>query len=162
MPQALSRCCSIYPTVSTQSPLSRPPSNTVRLPGEMSNKLQLCLDFGWIGGFMCFSNCDQISNHRPCDSYFFKVFDAEAGQIERGPATYIYIYIITYGSEVWKRGMEQRYGTDPSRRYGTGVWNGGMERVWSRSLFRTSYFDLPPYGHRYSLFSSDTERKSCK
>ena len=41
--------------------------------------------------------------------------------------------------------MEQRYGTDPSRRYGTGVWNGGMERVWSRSLFRTSYFDLPPY-----------------
>ena len=44
--------------------------------------------------------------------------------------------------------MEQRYGTevwnDPSRRYGTGVWNGGMERVWSRSLFRTSYFDLPP------------------
>ena len=23
--------------------------------------------------------------------------------------------------------MEQRYGTDPSRRYGTGVWNGGME-----------------------------------
>ena len=38
--------------------------------------------------------------------------------------------------------MEQRYGTDPSRRYGTGVWNGGMERVWSRSLFRTSYFDL--------------------
>ena len=54
-------------------------------------------------------------------------------------------YIITYGSEVWNRGMEQRYGTDPSRRYGTGVWNGGMERVWSRSLFRTSYFDLPPY-----------------
>ena len=41
--------------------------------------------------------------------------------------------------------MEQRYGTDPSRRYGTGVWNGGMERVWSRSLFRTSYFDLLPY-----------------
>ena len=45
--------------------------------------------------------------------------------------------------------MEQRYGTDPSRRYGTGVWNGGMERVWSRSLFRTSYFDLHP-----NLFSS--------
>ena len=41
--------------------------------------------------------------------------------------------------------MEQRYGTDPSRGYGTGVWNGGMERVWSRSLFRTSYFDLHPY-----------------
>ena len=41
--------------------------------------------------------------------------------------------------------MEQRYGTDPSRRYGTGVWNGGLERVWSRSLFRTSYFDLHPY-----------------
>ena len=40
-----------------------------------------------------------------------------------------YIYIITYGSEVWNRGMEQRYGTDPSqggmeRGYGTGVWNG--------------------------------------
>ena len=33
-------------------------------------------------------------------------------------------YIITYGSEVWNRGMEQRYGTDPSSRYGTGVWNG--------------------------------------
>ena len=29
-----------------------------------------------------------------------------------------------YGTEVWNRGMEQRYGTDPSRRYGTGVWNG--------------------------------------
>ena len=43
--------------------------------------------------------------------------------------------------------MEQRYGTDPSRRYGTGVWNGGMERVWSRSLFRTSYFDLHPYDY---------------
>ena len=41
--------------------------------------------------------------------------------------------------------MEQRYGTDPSRRYGTGVWIGGMEWVWSRSLFRTSYFDLHPY-----------------
>ena len=38
--------------------------------------------------------------------------------------------------------MEQRYGTDPSRRYGTGVGNGGIERVWSRSLFRTSYFDF--------------------
>ena len=37
----------------------------------------------------------------------------------------VYIYIlITYGLEVWNRGMEQRYGTDPSRRYGTGVWNG--------------------------------------
>ena len=31
------------------------------------------------------------------------------------------------------------------QKYGTEVWNGGMERVWSRSLFRTSYFDLPPY-----------------
>ena len=41
--------------------------------------------------------------------------------------------------------MEQRYGTDPSNRYGTGVWNGGMERVWSRTLFRTLYFDLHPY-----------------
>ena len=50
-----------------------------------------------------------------------------------------------YGIEVWNRGMEQRYGTDPSKRYGTGVWNGGMERMWSRSLFRTSYFDLHPY-----------------
>ena len=29
-----------------------------------------------------------------------------------------------YGTEVWNRGIEQRYGTDPSRRYGTGVWNG--------------------------------------
>ena len=47
--------------------------------------------------------------------------------------------------------MEQRYGTDPSRRYGTGVWNGGMERVWSRSLFRTSYFDLHPYIYIYWL-----------
>ena len=47
--------------------------------------------------------------------------------------------------------MEQRYGTDPSRRYGTGIWNGGMERVWSRSLFRTSYFDLPPYIY-YDLY----------
>ena len=61
--------------------------------------------------------------------------------------TYIYIYntyIYIYHNG-WIRGMEQRYGTDPSRRYGTGVWNGGMERVWSRSLFRTSYFDLHPY-----------------
>ena len=40
--------------------------------------------------------------------------------------------------------MEQRYGTDPSNRYGTEVWNGGMERVWSRTLFRTLYFDLHP------------------
>ena len=43
--------------------------------------------------------------------------------------------------------MEQRYGTDPSNRYGTEVWNGGMERVWSRTLFRTLYFDLHPYEH---------------
>ena len=50
--------------------------------------------------------------------------------------------------------MEQRYGTDPSRRYGTGVWNEGMERVWSRSLFRTSYFDLPPYIYIYLLYPS--------
>ena len=49
-----------------------------------------------------------------------------------------------YGTEVWNRGMEQRYGTDPSNRYGTEVWNGGMERVWSRTLFRTLYFDLHP------------------
>ena len=41
--------------------------------------------------------------------------------------------------------MEQRYGTDPSNRYGTEVWNGGMERVWSRTLFRTLYFDSHPY-----------------
>ena len=48
-------------------------------------------------------------------------------------------------SKIWIRGMEQRYGTDPSNRYGTEVWNGGMERVWSRTLFRTLYFDLHPY-----------------
>ena len=59
--------------------------------------------------------------------------------VHRNIKIYIYIYY-----NVWIRGMEQRYGTDPSRRYGTGVWNGGMERVWSRSLFRTSYFDLHP------------------
>ena len=47
---------------------------------------------------------------------------------------YVYIYI---HNNVWIRGMEQRYGTDPSNRYGTEVWNGGMERVWSRTLFRT-------------------------
>ena len=29
-----------------------------------------------------------------------------------------------YETEVWNRGMEQRYGTDASRSYGTGVWNG--------------------------------------
>ena len=37
---------------------------------------------------------------------------------------YIYIYI---DHNVWIRGMEQRYGTDPSNRYGrygTGIWNG--------------------------------------
>ena len=45
--------------------------------------------------------------------------------------------------------MEQRYGTDPSNRYGTEVWNGGMERVWSRTLFRTLYFDLQPYVYMY-------------
>ena len=55
---------------------------------------------------------------------------------------YVYIYI---DHNVWIRGMEQRYGTDPSNRYGTGVWNGDMERVWSRTLFRTFYFDLHPY-----------------
>ena len=38
---------------------------------------------------------------------------------------YIYIYTYTYGSEVWNRGMEQRYGTDPSNMYGTEVWNAG-------------------------------------
>ena len=48
--------------------------------------------------------------------------------------------------------MEQRYGTDPSRGYGTGVWNGGMERVWSRSLFRTSYFDLHPYIYIHTVY----------
>ena len=57
----------------------------------------------------------------------------------------IYIYIITYGSEVWNRGMERILQGGMERGYGTGVWNGGMERVWSRSLFRTSYFDLHPY-----------------
>ena len=51
--------------------------------------------------------------------------------------------------------MEQRYGTDPSRGYGTGVWNGGMERVWSRSLFRTSYFDLHPYIYIYFYSQTD-------
>ena len=35
----------------------------------------------------------------------------------------VYLYSILYHN-VWIRGMEQRYGTDPSRRYGTGVWNG--------------------------------------
>ena len=39
-----------------------------------------------------------------------------------------------YGTEVWNRGMEQRYGTDPSRRYGTGVWNGGMERGYGTGV----------------------------
>ena len=34
----------------------------------------------------------------------------------------VHIYIIYHN--VWIRGMEQRYGTDPSNRYGTGVWNG--------------------------------------
>ena len=49
---------------------------------------------------------------------------------------------------VWIRGMEQRYGTDPSNRYGTELWNEGMDRVWSRTLFRkilnltAPYFDL--------------------
>ena len=32
-----------------------------------------------------------------------------------------------YRKEVWKRGMEKRYGTDPSNRYETGIWNGGTE-----------------------------------
>ena len=31
--------------------------------------------------------------------------------------------------------MEQRYGTDPSRRYGTGVWNGGMERGYGTGVW---------------------------
>jgi len=39
-----------------------------------------------------------------------------------------------YGTEVWNRGMEQRYGTDSSRRYGTGVWNGGMERGYGTGV----------------------------
>ena len=65
---------------------------------------------------------------------------------------YIYIIIIYIYYNVWIRGMEQRYGTDPSRGYGTGVWNGGMERVRSRSLFRTSYFDLHPYMYIYIFF----------
>ena len=49
--------------------------------------------------------------------------------------------------------MEQRYGTDPSRRYGTGV-----ERVWSRSLFRTSYFDLHPHKETTCLHA-ESKRK---
>ena len=27
-------------------------------------------------------------------------------------------------TQVWNKGMEQKYATDPSSRYGTGVWNG--------------------------------------
>ena len=27
-------------------------------------------------------------------------------------------------NKVWIKGMEQRYGTDPSNRFGTGIWNG--------------------------------------
>ena len=30
--------------------------------------------------------------------------------------------------------MDQRYGTDPSRRYGTGVWNGGMGRGYGTGV----------------------------
>ena len=58
-----------------------------------------------------------------------------------------YIYIITYRSEVWNRGMERILQGGMERGYGTGM-NGGMERVWSRSLFRTSYFDLHPYNSK--------------
>ena len=36
----------------------------------------------------------------------------------------IYIYIITYGSEVWNRGMERILQGGMERGYGTGVWNG--------------------------------------
>ena len=39
-----------------------------------------------------------------------------------------------YGTEVWNRGMEQRYGTDPSNGYGTEVWNGGMERGYGTGV----------------------------
>ena len=49
-----------------------------------------------------------------------------------------------YGTEVWNRGMEQRYGTEVWNGSFKEVWNGGKKRV-SWSLFRTSYFDLPPY-----------------
>ena len=35
-----------------------------------------------------------------------------------------YIFVNICKTDVWNRGMEQRYGTDPSSRYGTGVWNG--------------------------------------
>ena len=56
--------------------------------------------------------------------------------------------------------MEQRYGTDPSNRYGTEVWNGGMERVWSRTLFRTLYFDLHPYIVAFFKTSNTAENKS--
>ena len=44
--------------------------------------------------------------------------------------TYIYKYIynnnyiITYGSEVWNRGMERILQGGMERGYGTGVWNG--------------------------------------
>ena len=39
--------------------------------------------------------------------------------------TYIYNnYIITYGSEVWNRGMERILQGGMERGYGTGVWNG--------------------------------------
>ena len=46
-----------------------------------------------------------------------------------------------YGTEVWNRGMER-------------ILQGGMERGWSRSLFRTSYFDLPPYISHINIHTS--------
>ena len=41
------------------------------------------------------------------------------------------VYIYDMYHSVWIRGLEQRYGRDPSNSYGTGVWNRGMEWVWS-------------------------------
>ena len=53
---------------------------------------------------------------------------------------YVCMYIILYNiclylymiCNVWIKGMEQRYGADPSNRYGTGVWNGcGPGPCWT-------------------------------
>ena len=57
----------------------------------------------------------------------------------KSDCTYSNIY-----NNVWIRSMEQRYKTEVWNKGIERILQGGIERPWSRSLFRTSYFDLPP------------------
>ena len=47
--------------------------------------------------------------------------------------------------------MDQRYGTDPSRRYGTGVWNGCGPGACSGPPILTCNIYIYPYDFHHRL-----------